>query len=127
MFGFHAGGYDSCGIGLSSPSLSPSSDPVESPFQFRLSAGDTGEERAMLKRRNDVSDEQLTRQAQQRLGNRGLAPPCQVSVATHQGVITLTGTVEHAHQKQTALSAIRGVSGARGYVSHLTVMEIKRF
>jgi len=81
----------------------------------------------MLKRRNDISDEQLTRLAQQRLGNRGLAPPCQINVATHSGVITLTGQVEHAHQKQTALSAIRGVSGSRGCVSHLQVIEIQRF
>ena len=80
----------------------------------------------MLKRSNQIPDDVLTSRAQQILNNRGLRPPCQISVSTSNGVISISGKVEHTHQLQTALSAIRGVSGARGFNSSLTVAAIVR-
>lgn len=80
----------------------------------------------MLKRRNEISDKTLTQQVQQMLSNRGLRPPCNITVTVNSGVVTVSGRVEHSHQKSTAMSAARGVAGARGFVDQLEVTPIEK-
>ena len=75
----------------------------------------------MLNRRNQVPDETLLQKVTQQLSNRGLRSPCKIAVAARNGDVTLTGTLQYAHQRQAALQATRSVSGVRRVVDQLLV------
>src|SRR5687767_8828264 len=76
----------------------------------------------MLPRKGQVSDSTITERVTQLLSNRGLRSPCRVSVTTLNGEVRLTGTVQHTHQKTSAVQATRGPNGVRRVVDQLTVI-----
>lgn len=59
------------------------------------------------------SDSIITQQVNLKLSNRGIRSPCKVIVQTHNGDVTLSGTVQHSHQKSAAVQAASGVMGVR--------------
>src|SRR5688572_6889520 len=54
----------------------------------------------VLNRRNQIPDDTLLQKVSQQLSNRGLRSPCKITVAARNGDITLTGTLQYAHQRQ---------------------------
>ena len=80
----------------------------------------------MLQHKNAVPDHTLTQRTQRQLAGRGLRAPCEIAVQTHNGMTTLSGKVEYAHQKQSALAAARGVQGVRGVLDQLQVIPTAR-
>jgi osmotically-inducible protein OsmY len=74
-----------------------------------------------------VQDSTITRQVQGKIAGRGLCAPCRVAVATSKGQVTLTGTVQYAHQKTTAVQATSGIAGVRRVVDLLTVKAVAKY
>jgi osmotically-inducible protein OsmY len=69
----------------------------------------------------NVSDGRITNTISNKLASRGLSAPCRLSVQTSRGQVTLSGTVEHAHQITLAMGAASGMTGVRHVISHITV------
>jgi osmotically-inducible protein OsmY len=76
--------------------------------------------------KNQVPDHTITQRVTAQLSNRGLRSPCHISVQTNNGMVTLSGSVQYAHQKQTALQAARNVDGSRGISDQLQVTPAGR-
>ena len=69
----------------------------------------------------NLQDQGVTQQVSNRLASRGLGSPCRVMVESRNGEVTLTGNVQYAQQKGTAVKAVSGVAGVRRVVDHLVV------
>jgi osmotically-inducible protein OsmY len=70
---------------------------------------------------SQIPDPKITQQINQKLGSRGLRPPCHVTVQTADGVVTLSGTVQYAHQKGSAVQVATPIKGVRRVVDQLIV------
>lgn len=66
-------------------------------------------------------DQTITNQVQLKLSNRGIRFPCNVSVQTKKGEVTLSGTVQFAHQKAAAIQAATGVTGVKRVTDSMSV------
>lgn len=75
----------------------------------------------------NVPDRTITQQVRNKLTGRGLAAPCHVSVATQNGDVTLSGTVQFAHQKGMAVRLVSVISGVRRVVDRLTVKAAVKY
>jgi len=74
-----------------------------------------------------VQDKTITRQVQGKIAGRGLGSPCRIAVETIKGEVTLSGTVQYAQQKTTAVQAATGISGVRRIVDRLVVKPVTRY
>lgn len=72
-------------------------------------------------RAEPVPDRIITQQVTNKLASRGVSAPCQVTVLTRNGEVTLNGTVRQGHQKNTAVQAATGIPGVRRVIDRLTV------
>ncbi|MEX2173242.1 MAG: BON domain-containing protein [Pirellulaceae bacterium] len=99
---------------LSSPALSSAvpSVPARPPESNRKMSGAT--------------DKAITVQVNQRLANRGVRSPCRVAVATKGGDVTLSGSVQFAHQKAASSQAASSISGVRRVINNLSVKPIAK-
>lgn len=70
---------------------------------------------------HDAKDGRITQTVTNKLASRGFSSPCRLTVQTSSGQVTLSGTVQHAHQKSAAASAISGMAGVRRVVNQITV------
>ena len=68
-----------------------------------------------------VSDRTLIQQVSQKLANRGIRSPRHVQVQSRNGDVTLSGTVQFAHQKGAAAQLVNGISGVRRVIDQLIV------
>jgi osmotically-inducible protein OsmY len=73
------------------------------------------------------ADQKICSDVQLKLANRGLRAPCNVAVNAKNGEVTLTGTVQYAHQKAAAVQAATGVLGVRRVTDQMTVGVKRRF
>jgi osmotically-inducible protein OsmY len=73
-----------------------------------------------------VPDRLLTQQVTQKLANRGIRSPCHVAVQTRKGDVTLSGSVQYAHQKGAATQVVGGITGVRRVVDQLTVKAVAK-
>jgi osmotically-inducible protein OsmY len=73
-----------------------------------------------------ASDMNITNQVNLKLSNRGIRSPCQVSVLTRNGEVTLTGTVQFPHRKSAAVQAATGCTGVTRVIDQTTVKVEKR-
>jgi osmotically-inducible protein OsmY len=71
-------------------------------------------------------DQKITSTVLLKLANRGIRTPCNVKVHTKNGDVTLSGTVQHAHQKSAAVQAATGVTGVRRVTDQTTVNSARR-
>ncbi|HYM86042.1 MAG TPA: BON domain-containing protein [Pseudoxanthomonas sp.] len=71
------------------------------------------------------ADQLITNQVNLKLSNRGIRTPCRVTVLTKNGEVTLTGTVQFAHQKSAATQAATGIAGVKRVVDQTTVNSSK--
>jgi osmotically-inducible protein OsmY len=78
----------------------------------------------MLMRKGQVPDAKITERVTQLLSNRGLRSPCRVIVTTLNGEVTLSGTVQHGHQKTSAVQVTRGTTGVRRIKDLLIVKPV---
>ena len=63
--------------------------------------------------KNQVSDRDLLKSINQRLARTGTSSQSKVHVSVQQGNVTLTGTLQHAIQRNPILKAISQVAGVR--------------
>ena len=70
-------------------------------------------------------DDVITQQVNQKLANRGIRSPCKVTVLTRNGDVTLSGTVQFAHQKSAAVQAATGVRGVRRVTDQTQVKAVQ--
>ena len=70
---------------------------------------------------NSSNDDRIKQQVTNKLTSRGLSSPCRVTVQASNGQVTLSGTVQYAHQKGAAVSAISGMTGVRRVIDQMTV------
>lgn len=71
-------------------------------------------------------DQAITQKVTDRLANRGVRAPCRVAVATKNGQVTLSGSVQYGHQKRLAVNAASGITGVRRVVDALTVKPLAK-
>jgi osmotically-inducible protein OsmY len=74
-----------------------------------------------------VSDQTITQQVQNKLAGRGLSSPCHVTVETRKGEVTLSGSVQYAHQKGTAVQVANVISGVRRVIDRLIVKAVPKY
>jgi osmotically-inducible protein OsmY len=60
-----------------------------------------------------IDDETIRRQAERNLAGNGTLAGCVLRVSCENGVLRVTGTVQHELQKDAARSALRGIRGAQ--------------
>ena len=73
-----------------------------------------------------ISDPKITQQVSQRLASCGIRPPSHVTVASANGDVTLSGTVQYQHQRQSALQATRAVDGVRRVIDVMKLIATPR-
>ncbi len=71
---------------------------------------------------NKISDPKIAMHVTQRIAGRGIRSPSHVTVVSAGGQVTLKGTIQHQHQRQLILQAIRGIGGVKGVVDSLTLL-----
>src|SRR5215469_3455247 len=75
----------------------------------------------VMERKVPISDETISRNVTRQLSHGGLRSPCHIEVQTRNGVVTLSGTVQFVHRRNTALQATRTVEGVTRVVEKLKV------
>jgi osmotically-inducible protein OsmY len=75
----------------------------------------------------EVPDRTIDQQVAQKLSSRGINSPCQVTVQTRRGEVTLSGMVQHPHQKNAAVQVATSVMGVRRVIDNLTVKAVVRY
>ncbi len=68
-----------------------------------------------------AQDRTITQQVLQRLATKGLRSPCRIDVQSKNGEVTLTGSLQYAYQRASALQAASTASGVRHVIDRLTV------
>jgi len=75
----------------------------------------------------EIPDRSIDQQVSQKLSSRGINSPCQVSVNTRRGEVTLSGLVQHPHQKNAAVQAANSVTGVKRVIDNLTIKPVVRY
>jgi hypothetical protein len=75
-----------------------------------------------MDRKSPISDATISRNVSRLLASSGLRSPCHIQVQTRHGEVTLTGTVQFVHQRNTAVQAIRTVEGISRVVEKLKIL-----
>jgi osmotically-inducible protein OsmY len=73
-----------------------------------------------------IPDRVIIQQITNKLATRGVRSPCRVTVLSYRGDVTLSGTVEHAHQKGAAVGVASGVAGVKRVIDQMTVKPPER-
>jgi osmotically-inducible protein OsmY len=76
-------------------------------------------------RKDQVSDKDLLKNVNQRLQRTG-ASQSKVNISVRQGMVTLTGTLQHAIQRDPILKSIARVTGVRRVIDQMVLVERKR-
>jgi hyperosmotically inducible protein len=71
-------------------------------------------------------DQTITQQLNNKLATRGLGSPCHVTVQCNNGAVTLSGSVQDAHQKGSAVKVAAGIQGVRRVINQLTVKPLTK-
>ena len=66
-------------------------------------------------------DRNIAKQVTQRLATRGIRSPCRIDVQSRNGEVTLTGDIQHAHQRTAAIQAASTAEGVRHVVDRLII------
>jgi osmotically-inducible protein OsmY len=71
---------------------------------------------------NKISDPKIAMHVAQKIAGHGIRAPSRVTVVSAGGQVTLSGTIQHSHQRQAILQALRGMPGVKGVVDSLKLM-----
>lgn len=66
-------------------------------------------------------DDRVIQQVKNKLTSRGFGSGSHLTVQSSKGMITLSGSVQYAHQKKAAVSAITGMAGVNRVIDQMTV------
>ncbi len=69
--------------------------------------------------KNQVPDRDLLKQINQRMARTGTSSQSKVNVSVQQGIVTLTGTLQHAIQRDPILKAVSRVTGVRRVIDQM--------
>jgi osmotically-inducible protein OsmY len=70
-----------------------------------------------------ASDYSITQKVGEQLCSRGVRSPCRISVITSEGNVTLSGTIQHEHQRRTILHTTQAVEGVQRVVDRLRLIS----
>lgn len=68
-------------------------------------------------------DQCVNQKVIRQLLSHGVRSPCEVVVSTCEGLTTLSGGIEHEHQRRTAVRAAQTTAGVRSVVDRLQVIS----
>ena len=68
-------------------------------------------------------DQRVNQQVIRQLSNHGVRPPCKVVVSTRDGSTTLSGQIEHEHQRRSAVRAAKNTPGVKRVTDQLQVIS----
>ncbi|NLY01454.1 MAG: BON domain-containing protein [Rhodopirellula sp.] len=77
-------------------------------------------------RRNQVPDKTLLQKLNQRMMRTGTGSQCRVSLAVHNGDVTVSGTIQFEHQRRMVLRAAGGIEGVRRVTDTLRIVPPKK-
>ena len=77
-------------------------------------------------RSSQIPDRVITQQLNNKLASRGVRSPCHVMVLSKNGEVTLSGTVQFAHQKGAAVQVATGITGVRRVIDNLILKPASR-
>jgi osmotically-inducible protein OsmY len=75
--------------------------------------------------KDQISDKDLLKQVNQRLMRSG-ASQSKVAVTVNMGMVTLTGTLQHAIQRDPILKAVARVTGVRRVIDQMQLVPRAR-
>jgi osmotically-inducible protein OsmY len=73
------------------------------------------------------ADQKISNQVLLKLNSRGIRSPSIVTVSTKNGEVTLSGSVQYAHQKGAAVQAASGVPGVRRVTDQMKVGAKRKY
>jgi osmotically-inducible protein OsmY len=73
--------------------------------------------------RHQVPDQTITQMVARQLSTHGIRQPCQVTVQTNKGSVTLTGKIQYEHQRRTIVHAVHSVDGVQRVNDQMKVMN----
>jgi osmotically-inducible protein OsmY len=71
-----------------------------------------------------VKDTTISQKVKEKLAGAGIRAPCHVTAVSNKGQVTVSGLIQHEHQRPLALRAIRGVTGVERVVDQMRVIPI---
>lgn len=66
-------------------------------------------------------DNRVLQLVKNKLGSRGFGSESHLAVQFSNGMLTLSGSVQYAHQKKAAVRAITGMAGVNRVIDQMTV------
>jgi osmotically-inducible protein OsmY len=75
-----------------------------------------------MKHQANIQDPVISQKVNEKLSSMGMRAPCHVTVASHKGNVTLSGTIQYEHQRHIAVHAIKAVAGVQCVVDQMRVI-----
>ena len=72
--------------------------------------------------KNRIADPKIIQQVSQRIAACGIRAPSRVTVVSSNGEVTLSGTLQYQHQRQSAVRATQAVDGVRRVIDVLKLI-----
>jgi hypothetical protein len=69
--------------------------------------------------KDQISDKDLLKQINQRMGRTGTGSQSKINVSVRQGNVTLSGTLQHAIHRDPILKAVARVAGVRRVIDQM--------
>jgi osmotically-inducible protein OsmY len=69
-----------------------------------------------------VKDTVISQKVKEKLSGAGIRAPCQVTIVSTNGQVTVAGSIQFEHQRPVALRAIRGVTGVQRVVDQMRLL-----
>jgi osmotically-inducible protein OsmY len=73
-------------------------------------------------KKDAVPDRVIDQKVGQQLANRGMRPPCKVTVSSKGGTVTLSGKIQYEHQRNVCVRTTSNTEGVRRVVDQLQVI-----
>ena len=70
-----------------------------------------------------VPDNVLVQKVSQMLVNHGFRPPCRIDVASHNGTVTLSGTLQYENQRRNAIRTAQAIPGVRRVTDQMRIQK----
>lgn len=75
-----------------------------------------------MQHQEKVKDSAISQKVKEKLSGAGIRAPCKVAVVSSNGQVTVSGSIQHEHQRSLALRAIRGVTGVQRVVDQMRLI-----
>jgi osmotically-inducible protein OsmY len=69
-----------------------------------------------------VKDSVISQKVKEKLSGAGIRAPCKVAIVSANGQVTVSGLIQHEHQRSLALRAINGVTGVQRVVDQMRLI-----